>query len=166
VAAVLERLQARDARGAALGELAEDVDGVFWRARRQPGRPPGRVLRRCHRIMLELCAAPERRVLIHGDLQRKNLMWRSGELVAIDPIPTVGDAAYDVALWALSVAPYEDATARARRMATRLGLDGERTELMTRAMSAAVALWPQVPTRTAALAAIASGIHRAPGVPS
>lgn len=46
---------------------------------------------------LELNPAP--RVLVHGDFDERNLLWSTRGLVAIDPWPCVGDAAYDAAYW-------------------------------------------------------------------
>ena len=46
---------------------------------------------------LEQSPAPQ--VLLHGDFDERNLLWSRRGLVAIDPWPCSGDAAYDAAYW-------------------------------------------------------------------
>lgn len=160
VADVLRLLQSAEPRGVSLPPLASRVEEEFARARRRVAGIPARTVRRCHRVALELCASDRAPVMVHGDLQQKNLLWRAGVAVAIDPIPAVGDATYDIALWALTERPYGDGVERAAAMAQRLGHDADRAALMCQAMSAAVAIWTHVPERTAALVEIAATIPR------
>ena len=65
-------------------------------------------------------------LLLHGDLQAKNLIVSRGELVAVDPMPVVGPALFDIAFWiaksdhARSTRTYVDEVSRLRP-----GLDGD-----------------------------------------
>ncbi len=60
-------------------------------------------------------------VLLHGDLMPENLLWDGSGLVAIDPLPMVGDPCADIGFWAATTAP--DA---ARELARACGRDPER----------------------------------------
>lgn len=51
------------------------------------------------RLVVELVCAEERQVLLHGDLQAKNLILSGDELTAVDPLPVLGPALFDVAFW-------------------------------------------------------------------
>lgn len=61
----------------------------------------------CHRadlalaekIVAELVYADDRHVLLHGDLQAKNLIVSGSELTAVDPLPVLGPPPFDVAFW-------------------------------------------------------------------
>jgi len=67
-------------------------------------------------------------VLLHGDLEPRNILQCAQRgIVAIDPIPCVGDPAYDVAYWAIEGSPdgLED---RIATLATCALLDRERIE--------------------------------------
>jgi streptomycin 6-kinase len=56
-----------------------------------------------YRLALELAATCQRKVILHGDFQGKNLLscQRQG-VVAIDPFACIGEREYDLAFWALS----------------------------------------------------------------
>jgi len=56
-------------------------------------------LRNAEKLVAELSTATGERVLLHGDLQAKNLIVSDGELVAVDPMPVVGPALFDIAFW-------------------------------------------------------------------
>lgn len=56
-------------------------------------------LRSAEKLASELATQPGDRVLLHGDLQAKNLIVCDGELVAVDPMPVVGPALFDIAFW-------------------------------------------------------------------
>ena len=43
--------------------------------------------------------------LLHGDLMAKNLLWDGSGLVAIDPMPMVGDPCSDIGFWAATTSP-------------------------------------------------------------
>lgn len=56
-------------------------------------------LRNAEKLVAELATAAGDRVLLHGDLQAKNLILCQDELVAVDPMPVVGPALFDIAFW-------------------------------------------------------------------
>lgn len=56
-------------------------------------------LRHAEKLVAELSRRPGDRVLLHGDLQAKNLFVSDGALVAVDPMPVVGPALFDIAFW-------------------------------------------------------------------
>jgi streptomycin 6-kinase len=56
-------------------------------------------LRNAEKLVAELSTVTGDRVLLHGDLQAKNLIVSDGELVAVDPMPVVGPALFDIAFW-------------------------------------------------------------------
>lgn len=56
-------------------------------------------LRNAEKLVAELASAAGDRVLLHGDLQAKNLILCQDELVAVDPMPVVGPALFDIAFW-------------------------------------------------------------------
>jgi streptomycin 6-kinase len=107
-----------------------DVSAKLYR--RHPGlaaliRPEVYELGR--RLATRLAGDPAPQVLLHGDLTPRNILDGGAErgLVAIDPAPCVGDAAFDAVdliLWqAEDLAMIE---ARAVRLAAAAGLDAER----------------------------------------
>ncbi len=51
------------------------------------------------KLVDELVYADSRPVLLHGDLQAKNLIVHGDELTAVDPLPALGPALFDVAFW-------------------------------------------------------------------
>lgn len=51
------------------------------------------------KLVVDLVFSEERRVLLHGDLQAKNLILSGDELTAVDPLPVLGPAMFDVAFW-------------------------------------------------------------------
>ena len=56
-------------------------------------------LRNAEKLVAELSTRVTDQVLLHGDLQAKNLILSDGELVAVDPMPVVGPALFDIAFW-------------------------------------------------------------------
>lgn len=56
-------------------------------------------LRHAEKLVAELATGDGDRVLLHGDLQAKNLIVSDGELVAVDPMPVVGPPLFDIAFW-------------------------------------------------------------------
>lgn len=56
-------------------------------------------LRNAEKLVVELSSSVSDPVLLHGDLQAKNLILSGGELVAVDPMPVVGPALFDIAFW-------------------------------------------------------------------
>jgi streptomycin 6-kinase len=65
--------------------------------------------------------------ILHGDLETRNiLVCQKRNLVAIDPLPSVGDPAYDAGYWAASAQPAEARDQRCRLLAEALDLDPQR----------------------------------------
>lgn len=56
-------------------------------------------LRAAEELVAELATGANGEVLLHGDLQAKNLIVCDGELVAVDPMPVVGPPLFDIAFW-------------------------------------------------------------------
>jgi streptomycin 6-kinase len=107
-------------------------DGLRDRLRRAaqrcalPGNEVGRALHARAAAQLERPDGPPSGspVLLHGDFQTKNLLEATGGAVAaIDPLPCVGDPAFDAATWSvLSPAP-EPIAARVEAIARALAWD-------------------------------------------
>ena len=75
-------------------------------------------------------------MLLHADLENKNILVSDArDLVAIDPLPCLGEPAYDAAYWAVA-AEGASVQERSTLLATELGLDPERV----RAWAAVIAL--------------------------
>jgi streptomycin 6-kinase len=51
------------------------------------------------KLVVDLVFTDDRPVLLHGDLQAKNLILSGDELTAVDPLPVLGPAIFDVAFW-------------------------------------------------------------------
>jgi streptomycin 6-kinase len=68
--------------------------------------------------------------LLHGDLENRNILAceRRG-LAAIDPLPCVGDRAYDAGYWAASAVPPRDRARATDLVADLSGLDRKRVRL-------------------------------------
>lgn len=79
----------------------------------------------------ELLAAGGAPVLLHGDLMDKNLLWGKPGLVAIDPMPMIGDAHSDLGFWAATHPPAGRLRHRALEIASRTGRDPERAARWT-----------------------------------
>jgi streptomycin 6-kinase len=73
-----------------------------------------------------LAASASREVLLHGDVMDKNLLRDGDRLVAIDPMPHVGDPHSDVGFWSATRQPAHGLDARAAELARLLGLDPDR----------------------------------------
>lgn len=71
-----------------------------------------------------LLAEPHAPVLLHGDLENKNILHcdRRG-LAAIDPLPCIGDAAYDAGYWLASAVCEERRNALTDLLAEALNVD-------------------------------------------
>lgn len=88
-----------------------------------------RDLDRAQALLADLLAAPAHRVLLHGDLQAKNLILGPAGLTAVDPLPVLGPAVFDVAFWIAKsvhvhpVATYVDQVVRMRPGADRAVLE-------------------------------------------
>jgi streptomycin 6-kinase len=86
-----------------------------------------------------ISSRPDRLWLLHGDLENKNIL-RCGKrgLVAIDPLPCIGDPAYDAGYWLASAVDQGGRDEASIRLSASLGLDPARV----RAWAAVVALEP------------------------
>lgn len=98
-----DRLHAADPSGHDFDPLARNVDRrVDW-ARERFAEPEDEQARSdlavAEKILDELLYADAEKVLLHGDLQPKNLIVSGHGLTAVDPMPVLGPALFDVALW-------------------------------------------------------------------
>jgi streptomycin 6-kinase len=73
-----------------------------------------------------LAASTSRALLLHGDLMDKNLLRDRDRVVAIDPMPRVGDPHADIGFWAAARIPAADLDARAADLARLLTYDADR----------------------------------------
>lgn len=105
---------------------------------------PRELYERGRRLALRLAGEPARVVLLHGDLTPVNILDGGEErgLVAIDPAPCVGDAAFDavdLVLWRAD--DVDTIAARAERLAAATGgVDAERVVAWCAAFAAMIAL--------------------------
>jgi streptomycin 6-kinase len=129
VAALLSALHAADAVATARYPLLRPaLDDRLRRAAQRcalPGNDVGRALHARAAAVLAAPPAAERpQVLLHGDLQAKNLLAAAdGTVRAIDPLPCIGDPAFDAASWSVLGATPEPIGARVERIARTLGAD-------------------------------------------
>jgi streptomycin 6-kinase len=65
-------------------------------------------------------------VLLHGDVMDKNLLQDHDRVLAIDPMPHVGDPHSDIGFWAATRWPAQDLHTRAARLARLLTCDPDR----------------------------------------
>lgn len=73
-----------------------------------------------------LSSAKDDATLLHGDLENRNILRCNARgLVAIDPLPCVGDAAYDVGYWLANV-DRDEREAKSASLAQQLDLDQAR----------------------------------------
>lgn len=90
---------------------------------------PSELYERGHALASRLAQHTGPYVLLHGDLTPRNILHGGAErgLVAIDPTPCLGDAAFDavdLVLWQAD--DLETIRARTERLAVESGLDAER----------------------------------------
>lgn len=68
-------------------------------------------------------------VLLHGDLEQRNILrCQHRFLAAIDPMPCIGDPAYDAAYWAAEEQEADGLEQRCRNLAAHLSLDPVRVQ--------------------------------------
>ena len=110
---------------ARLPPLREIVNRRIDRAEQEERASPQR-LAWAREALERLEADPPEPVLVHGDLDERNLLVcdRRG-LCAIDPLACAGDGAYDAAYW-IHANRRRGRRARFEAMATAAGLDGRR----------------------------------------
>jgi streptomycin 6-kinase len=98
-----ERLHQGDPGGYEFGTVDENLTRrIVWatdRFREEGYERHNGDLALAEKLVVELVAADEHPVLLHGDLQAKNLILSGGELTAVDPLPVLGPAIFDVAFW-------------------------------------------------------------------
>jgi len=70
-----------------------------------------------------LASSASSTVLLHGDVMDKNLLRDRDRVLAIDPMPRVGDAHSDLGFWAAMRTRPADLETRASGLARRLGCD-------------------------------------------
>jgi streptomycin 6-kinase len=121
--------------GGGVVSLAERVDFIFEHWVRHASRGeivsravPVKRLRRGHDLARALVADAPVPVLLHGDLHPGNVLDRGGAsgLVAIDPRPCVGDAAFDAIDWVFWGVDPPDWKRHGRELARALGVDHQR----------------------------------------
>ncbi|NUR94346.1 MAG: phosphotransferase [Kribbellaceae bacterium] len=123
-AAALHRAHVMDGRA---DQFAEIVD-------------PG-LFREAARLFRSLPAAPVRTVLLHGDFHRRNVLLSERGWLAVDPSASIGDPAFDVAMFLQHDMQTPATTARADSLADRLGLDRQRTREWLFALTTQTASW-------------------------
>jgi streptomycin 6-kinase len=106
-------------------------------------RIPPELYERGRRLATRLARDPSSSVLLHGDLTPSNILDGGAErgLVAIDPAPCLGDAAFDavdLVLWQAD--DLETIEARTERLAAATGVDPERLFGWCVAFAAMIAL--------------------------
>lgn len=98
-----ERLHLGDHAGYPFGTVEDNLDRrIGWAADRfsEEGYERHRDdLALAEKLVDELVHADSHPVLLHGDLQAKNLIVHGDELTAVDPLPVLGPALFDVAFW-------------------------------------------------------------------
>jgi streptomycin 6-kinase len=78
------------------------------------------------KLVVELVFSGDALVLLHGDLQAKNLILSGDELTAVDPLPVLGPALFDVAFWIAKSVHQHPTLHYVHRVAElRPGLDAE-----------------------------------------
>ncbi|GAB3400457.1 aminoglycoside phosphotransferase family protein [Flindersiella endophytica] len=92
------------------------------------------------RLYRSLPASAERKALLHGDFHRRNLLRSGRGWLAIDPMPRIGDPAFDVGQF-LRIDLGPDSAKRADAFADRLGLDRKRQRAWLFAVGTQAASW-------------------------
>ena len=98
-----ERLHRGDVHDHAFPEVHDNLDRrVDWARDRFAEDGYGHHLddlRQAEKLVADLASAQGTQVLLHGDLQAKNLIVSDAGLTAVDPMPVVGPALFDIAFW-------------------------------------------------------------------
>lgn len=93
------------------GDARELLEPLIGQARASAGR---------------LVASASHEVLLHGDLMDKNLLRNHDHVLAIDPMPHVGDPHSDIGFWAATRSPAANLNTRAAHLARLLTCDPDR----------------------------------------
>lgn len=125
-----DRLHAADFSGFPFGTVDDNLARrITWATERfdAPGYQMHQAdLAIAEKLVLDLTFSSAPPVLLHGDLQAKNLIVHGAELTAVDPLPVVGPAAFDLAFWiAKSVHQHPMVTYVDRVAALRPDLDAD-----------------------------------------
>jgi streptomycin 6-kinase len=103
VLALADRLHGGDTTGYAFGSVEGNLSRrIAWAAERFRGDVNASHrddLALVEKLVDSLVHAEPRQVLLHGDLQDKNLIVSGSELTAVDPMPVLGPGLFDVAFW-------------------------------------------------------------------
>ncbi len=98
-----ERLHEGDPAGFAFGtvddNLTRRIDWATDRFREDGYERHKGDLALAEKLVVDLVFTHDSPVLLHGDLQAKNLILSGDELTAVDPLPVLGPAIFDVAFW-------------------------------------------------------------------
>ena len=126
---VLSRLFAAAIPPVAFASLADAVDRQLVRTLAVAGDVRellAPVIETARAAARALATSTPREVLLHGDLMDKNLLRDHDRVVAIDPMPRVGDPHADIGFWAATRMPAGGLDARAAELARLLGCDADR----------------------------------------
>jgi streptomycin 6-kinase len=129
VADVLRQLFDATIPPVAFAPLAEAVDRNLVRKLGVAGderAPFEALIEKARASARSLATSASRELLLHGDLMDKNLLRHNDRVVAIDPMPCVGDPHADIGFWAATRIPAADLDARAADLARRLTCDAVR----------------------------------------
>lgn len=100
---VADRLHAADASSYCFPTVDGNVARrVAWAGDRfaEPGLEAAQDdLAVAEKVLADLLSTDEPQVLLHGDLQPKNLIVSDDGLTVVDPLPAVGPAIFDIAFW-------------------------------------------------------------------
>lgn len=103
IVGLTERLHRADPAGFAFPEIRDNLERrIDWARERfaQDGYAHHlEDLRQAEKLVAELATDAGDPVLLHGDLQAKNLIVSRDGLSAVDPMPVMGPALFDIAFW-------------------------------------------------------------------
>jgi streptomycin 6-kinase len=95
--------------------VAGDARGMLWP-----------LIEKARASARALATSAPREVLLHGDVMDKNLLADHDRVVAIDPMPHVGDPHSDIGFWAATRSPASGLLTRAADLARLLSDDPDR----------------------------------------